>query len=122
MRLAPSRKRPKLCLHMFRNNPLGSILVCVLFLLALGSCWIAVVYHFSTKEAYELMIRNKNVLQTKAEMQKLVNETLEYSRNHPDIHPLLRQFNLQPRPPFAQQQQPAAAPPPAQSPPARPAR
>jgi|GEM_PF-6256307 len=95
---------------MFRNNPLGSILVCVLFLLALASCWIAVVYHFSTKEAYELMVRNKGAVQTRAEMQKLVNDTLEYSRTHPDIHPLLRQFNLQPRPPLAQPPPPRPAP------------
>ena len=98
---------------MFRNNPLGSSLVCVLFLLALLACWMAVVYHFSTKEAYELTIRYQGVVNTKDAMQRLVNETLEYSRNNPEIHPLLRQFNLQPRP--------ALAPPPAQTAP-RPAR
>lgn len=92
---------------MFRNNPLGSILVFVLFLLALVSCRMAVVYHFSTKEAYDLTARYQAVLHTKDVMQKLVNETLEYSRNNPDIHPLLRQFNLQPRPPVAP---PAAQP------------
>jgi len=91
---------------MFRNNRLGSILVSVLFLLALVACWMAVVYHFSTKQAYELTVRYQGVLNTKDAMQRLVNETLEYSRNNPDIHPLLRQFNLQPRSPVA--------PPPAQ--------
>lgn len=84
---------------MFRNNPLGSILVCVLFLLAMVSCWIAWNYHVSTKKAYELTGRYQGVVNTRDSMQKLVNETLEYSRNNPDIHPLLRQFNLQPRPP-----------------------
>ena len=84
---------------MFRNNPLGSVLVCVLFLLALGTCWLAVHYHFSTKEAYELNLRYQGVLRTTDAFQKLVNDTLEHSRNNPDIHPLLQQFNLKPRPP-----------------------
>ena len=85
----------------------------MLFLLALLSCWLAVVYHFSTKEAYDLTARYQAVLHTKDAMQKLVNETLEYSRNNPDIHPLLQEFNLKPRP--------AVASPPAQPAP-RPAR
>jgi len=83
---------------MFRNNPLGSILVCVLFLLALLSCWLASLYHFSTKEGRELNDRYQGVLRTTDAMQRLVNDTLEYSRNNPDIHPLLQQFNLKPRP------------------------
>lgn len=94
---------------MLRNNPLGSILVCVLFLLALLSCWLAVNYHFSTKEAYDLNARYQGVLRTTDAMQRLVNDTLEYGRNNPDIHPLLNQFNLKPRS--------ASAPAPAQPPP-----
>ena len=113
MRLAPLRRLPTVNPQMFRNNPLGSILVCVLFLLALVSCWMAWSYHVSTKKAYELTLRYQGVLQTKDAMQKLVNETLDYSRTNADIHPLLRQFNLQPRPALVQ--------PPAQSAP-RPAR
>jgi hypothetical protein len=95
---------------MLRNNPLGSILVCVLFLLALLSCWLAVHYHFSTDEAYGLNHRYQEVLRTTDAMQRLVNDTLEYSRNNPDIHPLLQQFNLKPRPATG----PAPAPTPAQ--------
>jgi len=86
---------------MFRNNPLGSILVSVLFLLALLSCWLAALYHFSTKEGRELNDRYQGVLRTTDAMQRLVNDTLEYSRNNPDIHPLLQQFNLKPRPAIA---------------------
>ena len=113
MGLAPTHPLPTVCPQMFRNNPLGSILVSVLFLLALVSCWMAWSYHILTKKAYDLTIRYQAVLSTKDGMQKLVNETLEYSRNNPDIHPLLRQFNLQPRPPVA---------PPAPQPAPRPAR
>jgi len=91
---------------MFRNNPLGSVLVCILFFLALMTCGLAVHYHFTTKEAYELNLRYQGVLRTTDAFQKLVNDTLEYSRNNPDIHPLLQQFNLKPRT--------AAAPAPAQ--------
>ena len=84
--------------RVFRNNPLGSILVCVLFLLALLACWLSINYHFSTKEAYDLNARYQGVLKTTDAMQKLVNDTLEYSRNHPDIHPLLQKYDLKPRP------------------------
>ena len=97
---------------MLRNNPLGSILVCVLFLLALLACWLAVNYHFSTKEAYDLTARYSGVVQTEATVRKLRDDTLEYSRYNPDIHPLLRQFNLQP-PPSPGSPPAQSAPPPA---------
>ena len=89
------------------------MLVYLLFLLALLACWMAWKYHITTQKAYQLTIRYQGVLDTKDAMPKLVNETLEYSRTNLDIHPLLRQFNLQPRQPVA--------PPPAQPAP-RPAR
>lgn len=82
---------------MFKNNPIGSILVLVLFALGLSACLWSVRYFFSTREAQSLQFRYQVLQATMAGMQSLVAETIEYSKRNPDVDPLLYKFNLKPR-------------------------
>jgi hypothetical protein len=93
---------------VLRNNPIGSILVSAFFLLALTACWFSVRYYFSVKQAQAMQIRFQTIEMTMANMQRLVNESIEYSKKNPDIDPILLKFRLK-TPPAAPA--PAAAPP-----------
>jgi len=97
---------------MFRNNPIGSILVSVFFLLALSACWLSVRYFFSVKELDALGYRYQANEAKRKAADLLVAETVEYSKRRPDIDPLLQQLRIK-APPAA-----TSAPPPT----ARPAR
>ena len=100
---------------MLRNNPIGSVLVSFFFVLALIACWLSVRYYFSVKEFQDIQIQIQAIEGTMTGMQRLVNETIEYSKKNPDIDPILQKFRLK-APPAA----PAAAAPPASG--ARPTR
>ena len=79
---------------MLRNNPIGSILVSVFFLLALFACWFAVRHYFAVKEDEAMKFRILAIQGTMNDMQRLVNETIEYSKKNPDVDPILLKFNL----------------------------
>ena len=79
---------------MLRNNPIGSVLVSLFFLLALIACWISVRYYFSVKEAQAMQFRIQAIEGTMAGMQRLVNDTLEYSKKNPDVDSILFKFRL----------------------------
>jgi hypothetical protein len=83
---------------VLRNNPIGSILVSVFFLLALSACWFSVRCYFSVKEAQTMQFRIQTIEGTMSGMQLLVNETLEYSKKNPDLDPILLKFKLKPPP------------------------
>ena len=86
---------------MLRNNPIGSVLVSLFFLLTLIACWISVRYYFSVKEAQAMQFKMQAIEGTMAGMQRLVGETIEYSKKNPDIDPILFKFRLKPLPPQA---------------------
>lgn len=96
---------------MLRNNPVGSALVSVFFLLALTACWLSVRYYFSVKEAQAMQFQFQTIQATMNGMKVLVADCIEYSKRDPELDRLLQEFKLK---------APAAAPSPA--PPARPAR
>jgi len=96
---------------VLRNNPIGSILVTVFFLLALIACWLSARYYFSVKEAEGMRDRIRTVESTLALMQRLAAESVEYGKKNPDLDPVLVRFNLKPAPaPAAAPPQPAARP------------
>ena len=99
---------------MLRNNPIGSVLVSAFFLLALTACWLSVRYYFSVKEAQAMQFRAQAIEGTMAGMQRLVSETIEYSKKNPDVDPILFKFRLK--------TSPTAAAPAAPQPAARPSR
>jgi hypothetical protein len=80
--------------HMFRNNPLTSFLVSVLFLAALGTCWFAVRYYFSVKELQGIQFRYQNLMATQSALQSMAAEAVAYSQQNPAINPLLQEFNI----------------------------
>lgn len=79
---------------MFRNNPVTSLLVSILFLAALGTCWFAVRYFFSVKELQGIQFRYQNLITTQNTLQSLAAETLAYSQQNPAINPLLLEFKI----------------------------
>ena len=83
---------------MIKSNPLSVILVSVLFLSALASCWSAAWWFLGARELQALEYEFQSLSQTSTAMQSIANEALEYSRRNPSIDPLLVQFELKPRP------------------------
>ena len=79
---------------MFRNNPVTSLLVSVLFLAALGTCWFAVRYFFSVRELQGIQFRYQNLIATQSALQSMAAEAVAYSQQNPAINPLLQEFNL----------------------------
>jgi hypothetical protein len=84
---------------MIRNNPLSVVLVSVLFLSALSSCWFSVWWFWGARELQGLEFQYQAMQQTSTAVQSLANEAIEYSRRNPAIDPLLQQFDLKPRQP-----------------------
>ncbi|MEY2409162.1 MAG: hypothetical protein QOF48_1832 [Verrucomicrobiota bacterium] len=84
---------------MLRNNPIGSVLVSIFFLLALTACWLSVRYYFSVKEAQAMQFRIQTIEGTMTAMQRLVAEAVEFSKKNPDLDPILLRFSLKPAPP-----------------------
>jgi hypothetical protein len=71
---------------------LGVFLVCALY-----TMWLSVRYFFSVRELQQLQSQYVSVEQARSAIQSLASEALEYSKSHPAIDPLLRQFDLKPR-------------------------
>jgi hypothetical protein len=82
---------------MFRNNPIGSVLVSVLFVLALVTCWLSVRYFFTTKELYNIQARYQSLQSTLNAVQALANETVAYSQRNPAIDSVLQEFGVKVR-------------------------
>jgi len=82
---------------MFRNNPVGSVLVSALFILALFTCWTSVRHFFTTRERYALQIRYQSLQRTLNGVESLANETLQYSQRNPAIDPVLLELGIKVR-------------------------
>ena len=83
---------------MFRNNPVTSLLVSILFLAALGTCWFAVRYFFSVRELQGIQFRYQNLMATQTALQSMAAETVAYSQQNPAINSILQEFNITNRP------------------------
>ena len=79
-----------------RNSPLTKILLGVLALSVLFSialCW----YYLSTTRELRLLRNQVNQINyNSARMNALANDTLEYSKTHPTIDPILEAVGLKP--------------------------
>ena len=72
---------------MIRNNPLAVVLVSVLFLLSLLSCWFAAWWFFGARELQMMRLQYQFMNKITSTVQSLANEAADYSRkNRP--HPL----------------------------------
>src|SRR5690349_13710245 len=96
---------------MIKSNPAAVVLVSLLFLLSLVSCWSAAWWFLGAREAQALEYKYQAMTRTSGAVQSLVNESLEYSRRNPAMNSLLDQFNLRPgAPASAPANQPATKP------------
>jgi len=81
-----------------RSNPIGAILVTVLFMCAMGTAWLSVRYFFAVRELQRLQGAANTMSQTLNAAQALANEAVEYSKRNPAIDPILYQYELKPKP------------------------
>jgi hypothetical protein len=82
-----------------KNSPLTMILLAVLTVTALTSvvlCWLNI---SNTRELRTLQTQATLINNNKAFINSLVNETLEYSKTHHEIDPLLESMRLKPAKP-----------------------
>ncbi len=79
-----------------KDTPLTTILLGVLTLSALASivlCWL---YISNTRELRTLQAQAAQINTSRAVITALVNDTVEYSKTHPAIEPLLESVGLKP--------------------------
>ena len=79
-----------------KNNPLTTILLGVLTLSALASvvlCWLNI---SNTRELRSLQTQATLINNNKAFINALVSESMEYSKTHHDIDPILESVGLKP--------------------------
>ena len=90
-----------------KNSPLTTILLAVLTVSALASvvlCWLNI---SNTRELRSLQTQASQINNNRAIINALVNDTMEYSKTHHEIDPVLESVNLKPG---------KSAPPPASKP------
>ncbi|MEY2428988.1 MAG: hypothetical protein QOJ40_1873 [Verrucomicrobiota bacterium] len=81
---------------IMKNSPLTTILMGVLTLSALlsvGLCWSFIA---KARELRSLQAEAAKINNSRAMVQALANETLEYSKTHPAIDPILESVGLKP--------------------------
>lgn len=94
---------------MIKSNPVAVVLVSVLFLSALASCWFSLWWFLATRELQGIEFQNQSLVRLSQAMQSLASDAVEYSRRNPAIDPVLVQFEIKPRPSGAAPQ-PAGTP------------
>ncbi len=79
-----------------KNNPLTTVLLGVLTisaLLSVGLCWR---YVSNTRELRTLQTQAAIINNNRATINALANDTMEYSKKHPAIDPILESVGLKP--------------------------
>jgi hypothetical protein len=79
-----------------KNNPLVTILLGLLTLSVLGSvvlCWL---YISNTRELRSLQAQASMINNNRTVINALANDTVEYSKKHPAIDPILESVGLKP--------------------------
>ena len=82
---------------MIKSNPVSVVLVSVLFVSALASCWFSLGWFLATRELQGIEFQNQSLVRISQAMQSLANDAVEYGRKNPAIEPVLVQFELKPR-------------------------
>ena len=86
----------RVCRIDMKNNPLVTILLGALTLSALASvvlCWL---YISNTRELRSLQAQAVQINNNRALIDALARDTVEYSKTHPAIDPLLESIGLKP--------------------------
>lgn len=83
------------------RNAIATLLAVVLAVLSVFTAWASVRYYFSFKQWEKtqpvLQAQSSSLNQTRSVIQALLNETIDYSRRHPEIRPLLEKYLLRGR-------------------------
>jgi len=81
---------------MPRSNLLTAALVGTMLCLALTASLLSVRYYFSLKELQKLQGRYYAVNRTMTAVRSLATSCVRYGQSHPDLLPVLREFQLVP--------------------------
>ena len=77
-----------------KNSPLTTLLLGLLVLSALGSVVLCWMYISNARELRALQSQAMSIQQNRAFISSLANDTLEYSKTHPAIEPVLEAAGL----------------------------
>ena len=80
-----------------KNSPLTTFLLAVLALSAVLSVIFCALYISNTRELRNLQGQMTFINGRTSAITSLANETVEYSKTHPAIDPILEAFNLKPK-------------------------
>ncbi len=81
-----------------KNNQIISVLVGILFITTGATCFLLVRYHSAHRKFQELQAELNT---TRAFVQAISTDAVEYSKKNPAIDPILKTFNLMPATPAA---------------------
>ena len=81
---------------MPRSNFFTALMVGGMLCLALTASLLSVRYYFSLKELQGLQGRYYAVSRTMSSVRSLADSCVRYSQSHPDLLPILREFELAP--------------------------
>jgi hypothetical protein len=77
-----------------KNSPLTTVLLGVLVLSALSSVMLCWMYISNARELRNLQAQAMSIQQNRAFITSLATDTLEYSKTHPAIEPVLEAVKL----------------------------
>ena len=80
-----------------KQNPIGAVLVGLLFVCAVLSTGLAIRYYFKVKQLTRLQGQYVFVNNTWSAVQSLANDAVQYSKKNSAIDPILQQFDLKPK-------------------------
>lgn len=81
-----------------KQNPIGSILVGVLFLSALTTALLATRYFFAVRNLKRMQAQVSMVQQSRTVIHTLAQEAVEYSKRDASIDAILLKYEIKPRP------------------------
>jgi hypothetical protein len=79
-----------------KHTVLATILVFLLVVSALFTVISATNYYFSVKSLEQVRFQLLQINNIRGAMQSLANDAVEYSKRHPDLTPILKEFEARP--------------------------
>jgi type II secretory pathway component GspD/PulD (secretin) len=79
-----------------KNSPLTTILLAVLFVSALASVVLCLLFIYNTRQLRSLREQANAINFNNVRINALASETMEYSKTHPAIDPILEAVGLKP--------------------------
>ncbi len=81
-----------------KSNGLASLLTGAVMISALITAWVSAQYFFAMRQWQKLQADYVTMNNVRVNAQSLANDAMEYSKSHPNIDPILFQFDIKARP------------------------